>query len=334
MKLRSYQFRREREKSWQELEALVAAGEKKGLNNLSASDLFRLPVLYRSVLSSLSVSRAISLETNVVSYLENLSSRTYFLLYGVRGKTGAMVWRFFTEGFPSSVRNALPLVLFSLFAMLLGVAAGYFLTAANPDWFYAFVSEGYSSGRGPTASTEELRNSLFAPAEETGASMLTVFSTFLFTHNARIGMLAFALGFAFGLPTLFLLFLNGATLGAFIAVFESRGLGPDFLGWVMVHGSTELLAVVLCGGAGLVLARAIILPERKSRRQSLAERGQSAAVIVVGAVLLFLIAGLLEGYARQLVQDTGTRLVIGGGFLALWIVYFAVPWHRLGGRRQ
>ena len=55
--LRSYEFRREREPSWRDLEELVTRAEKKGVRSLSAEELARLPLLYRTVLSSLSVAR-------------------------------------------------------------------------------------------------------------------------------------------------------------------------------------------------------------------------------------------------------------------------------------
>ena len=52
--LKSAQFRREREQTWRELEGLLARAEKDGLGSLTAAELNRLPVLYRSAASSLS----------------------------------------------------------------------------------------------------------------------------------------------------------------------------------------------------------------------------------------------------------------------------------------
>ena len=46
--LKSAQFRREREAAWRELEELLARVEKEGLQSLTAAELHRLPVLYRS----------------------------------------------------------------------------------------------------------------------------------------------------------------------------------------------------------------------------------------------------------------------------------------------
>ena len=149
-----------------------------------------------------------------------------------------------------------------------------------------------------------------------------MFSTFLFTHNARIGMMCFALGFALGLPTLFLLIQTGLMLGAFIALYDSRGLGVEIVGWLMIHGVTELGAIVLCGAAGLMLGYAIAFPGAQSRLANLAQHGRRAAMVVMGAVFMLLIAGMLEGLGRQLINDTSMRLTIAGATLLIWLGYY------------
>jgi hypothetical protein len=42
---------------------------------------------------------------------------------------------------------------------------------------------------------------------------------------------------------------------------------------------------------------------------------------------MLIVAGLLEGFARQLVNNTGGRLAIGGFMLAFWCAYF-FAWRR------
>ena len=75
-----------------------------------------------------------------------------------------------------------------------------------------------------------------------------------------VGLLCFGLGFALGVPTLILLLYNGLTIGAFLALHVERGLGIEFMGWLSIHGVTEILAVLLCGAAGLVVAEKIVFP--------------------------------------------------------------------------
>src|SRR5262245_9347448 len=104
--LKSYEFRRERERTWLELEATVREAERAGLAALSSERLRRLPALYRATLSSLSVARSISLDQNVLRYLESLTIRAYFLVYGVRVSFARELARFVLRDFPASVRAA------------------------------------------------------------------------------------------------------------------------------------------------------------------------------------------------------------------------------------
>jgi uncharacterized membrane protein SpoIIM required for sporulation len=279
-------------------------------------------MLYFASLSSLSVARNISLDNNLLAYLESLSSRAYLMVYGVRANFWGSIVEFFRFRLPQAVRGIWPAVMLSLLALSAGAVAGYGLTISNSDWFYSFVDPALASGRTPTASTESLREVLFAGAETHDVEDLSVFSTFLFTHNARIGMMCFALGFALGLPTLFLLIQTGLMLGAFIALYDSRGLGVEIVGWLMIHGVTELGAIVLCGAAGLMLGYAIAFPGSRSRLANLAQHGRRAAMVVMGAVFMLLIAGLLEGLGRQLINDTNTRLLIAGATLLIWLGYY------------
>lgn len=319
-KLKSVEFRRERVKTWRELEALLVRVERKGITDLKQSELTRLPVLYRATVSALSVARAISLDRNLLEYLEGLTARAYFCVYGTKQNFLVAVWTFFRERFPREVRRFRWQLALSAGFMLMGVAAGFALTLADSDRFYSFVAEDYASGRNPAASTEELREVLYETEEQDGGA-LTAFASFLFTHNAQVGILCFALGFAAGLPVFLLLFSNGLLLGAFGALYHSRGLSLEFWGWVMPHGVTELLAVVLCGAAGLVQSGSLIFPGRQSRLANLARNGKRAGVIVLGCVMMFFVAGLIEGFFRQLVTSVEVRYAVILATGAFWLLY-------------
>lgn len=320
--LRSTDFRREREASWRELDALLRRVNRWGLSRLTAAELRRLPELYRSAISSLSVARSISLDRNVVAYLESLAIRAYFCVYSGREGIGAGIRRFFGRDFPAAVRLARWHIVAAIAIMALGAVTGYLLTRSNQDWYYSFISGQMAGSRSPTSTTEELRAALFTVDGST-LDRLNAFASFLFSHNTQIGLLSFALGFALGVPTVLLMFTNGLTLGALAALYASRGLSLELWGWLLIHGTTELLAISLCGGAGLYLAAAVAFPDRYSRLHSLAVKGRKAAVIAIGCVAMFFVAALLEGFARQLILDTTLRYLIAGTMLLGWLAYFS-----------
>jgi uncharacterized membrane protein SpoIIM required for sporulation len=321
VELKSASFRTEREASWRELEGLVARVEKDGVRALTPAELSRLPVLYRATLSSLSVARAISLDRNALEYLESLCGRAYLAVYGTRRHLREALGDFFARRFPRAVRAHAWHLALAWGLTLLGALAGFALTRGDPERFYAFVDPAYAGGRGPTSSTASLKEVLYA--EKKAADALQAFAAFLFSHNARIGLTAFALGFAGGAPTALLLFSNGLLLGAFGALYASRGLSLDFWGWVLPHGVTELSAVALCGAAGLALGQALLFPGREERLAALSRRGREAGVVALGAVFLFFVAALIEGIFRQLVHAVPARYAVAGAsalLLTLWLV--------------
>jgi uncharacterized membrane protein SpoIIM required for sporulation len=320
-RLRSAAFRAEREGSWRELEALVGRMEKRGVRALSPAELARLPSLYRAALSSLSVARAISLDRNVLDYLEALSGRAYLAVYGTRRHLREALADFFVRRFPRAVRAHAWHVAIAAALLLLGCVTGHALTAADPERFYAFVDPAYAQGRGPASSTESLREVLY-DAKGT-AGLLQTFAMFLFQHNARIGLAAFAVGFAGAVPTGLLLFSNGLVMGAFGALYRGRGLGVEFWAWVLPHGVTELTAVALCGAAGLALGQALLFPGREERLAGLARRGREAGVVALGAVALFFAAALIEGIFRQLVHAVPVRYAVALGTAGVLFAYLA-----------
>src|SRR5206468_1965672 len=116
-----------------------------------------------------------------------------------------------------------------------GALTGYRLTQADPESYYSFIPADMAGGRTPAASTAELRRDLYLDDPD---APLGAFATFLFTHNATLGILCFALGAAAGVPVPFLLFWNGLSLGALAALYAGRGLSAEYWAWVLPHGVT------------------------------------------------------------------------------------------------
>ena len=316
--LRSRRFRQERERDWQRLEDVLGRLERGSLKRLSDAELLALPGLYRAALSSLSVARATSLDHSLVDYLEALSTRAYFLVYGTRTGLGQRIARFFAQDWPAAAQALWRETALSWLIGLMGAALGAYLVASDPDWYYVFVPHGLAGGRDPAATTAALRETLY---QQDGLGGYGVLSATLMTHNAQIAITAFALGFAFCLPTAALMAYNGAVLGAFVALFAGRGLGWDVGAWLSVHGATELSAVFFAGAAGFRIGTAVAMPGPLTRMASAAAAGRQAATLVAGCAVMLGVAGLLEGIVRQVVTDPWQRVGIGGATLLFWVTY-------------
>lgn len=317
--LRSDRFRLEREADWRGLDAIVTRMEKGRLRKLSDEDVLALPVLYRTVASSLSIAREISLDAATLGYLEALVQRAWFVVYGPRASLGGWLRRFLGGGWSAAVRAIWPDLLLALAVMVAGTAVGWLLVAGDAEWYHALVPGQFADARMPGANREVLERTLFS---DQTSEPLAAFAAYLFGNNAQVSILAFALGFAFGVPSLMLLVHNTAMLGAMLWLYHDAGLTLDFVAWLSIHGTTELFAILLSGGAGLHIGRSMIFPGDRPVLEAAAQAGRGASQVMVGVVFMLIVAALLEGFGRQLINHTPGRLAVGTVMLLFWLAYF------------
>lgn len=322
LRLKSQRFRQEREADWTRLERLMDKVEARSASALTDEELLAIPALYRSTLSALSVARETSLDRGLIDYLELLSARAYFFVYGARSTLSEQLSAFFRETWPAAVRTLWRETLAAVVLTVVAAVAAAVLISQDGQWFQVFVPGDMVQGRDPAASTESLRQALYHDGDHNG---LSVFATFLFTHNAQVALAAFALGFAFCAPTIMLLLYNGATLGAFLSLYVSRGLGFELGGWLLIHGVTELFAIILAGAAGLRIGWAAAFPGRASRLASISQAGRTAGAVMGGVIVMLFLAGLLEGFGRQLVTNDLARYAVAATSGLVWLAYFYAP---------
>ncbi len=324
--LKSYRFRSEREANWTAFAGLLDKAERRGPRALSPEELLALPRLYRWTVSSLSTARAISLDRNLIEYLEWLCSRGYIFLYAPRAGWAQTLSRFFMRDWPAATRSAVGATLLAAAFMFGGAIIAFILVTQDTEWFYTFRM-GFVDERTPEATADVLRATLYTEDFDI-FDVLSVFASQLFAHNTMVALFAIALGFAFGIPTAILLFYNGLTLGAFVALYFEKGLGYELSGWLIIHGATELFAIILAGAAGFIIGGSIAFPGRRSRQDSAAHAGHKAGTLGMGIVVMLFLAALLEGFGRELINADWLRYTIGFGSLMLWMLYFYLPVRR------
>src|SRR5439155_2459 len=111
---------------------------------------------------------------------------------------------------------------------------------------------------------------------------LPVIATGIITNNVQVAFLGFAFGITAGIGTVLLLVFNGLHFGAVLGLFANYGLAGWLLTFVAGHGVLELSAIFIAGGAGLLVARALLAPGDLTRRDALVLAGRQA-VRLVGA---------------------------------------------------
>jgi uncharacterized membrane protein SpoIIM required for sporulation len=298
-----------REPSWQALEDLLQQIEKRGLRSLSAVDIHTLASLYRSVSADLARARTQKLGSEMVQRLQSLTVRGYAQVYqGSRRQEWRSILTFFSVGFPETVRQSQGYILLST---LLLIGAG--CISAGMAW----MDNTYMSILVPADLISMVRDR----GELWMGSILGVeplASSNIMINNIRVAFNATAGGMTAGLLTTYIMLFNGLFLGAIAALVGQNGLAFPFWAFVFPHGALELPAIFLAGGAGFLLARAIVFPGIYRRVDALKLYGLQAVRLVYGIVPLLIIAGIIEGFFSPnpaipalIKYATGTALLIG-----------------------
>jgi uncharacterized membrane protein SpoIIM required for sporulation len=142
---------------------------------------------------------------------------------------------------------------------------------------------------------------------------------FYVRNNVGIALLCFARGILLGVGTVYTLLYNGIAIGAIGGYIISQGHSERFLSFVVSHGSFELTAIAVAGGAGLMLGNAIIHPGQRTIWESLAVRGLDAVKIACGAAVMLVVAALIEAYWSPSPVPVKIKYLVGG---VLWVVVF------------
>lgn len=292
-------FIAENRENWQKLEKMLGTAETSGLDRFSHKQLREFGILYRKVCSDLVHVRSATSNADLTEYLNSLVSRGYAGIYSGRRFRLRALADFFVRTFPRELRRRARYFALSA-ALLLGGSVFGFLAVSfdHNSRYYLMPHEHMHSD--PSERVEEALRAEGEGGRIKSAGQSAAFSSFLFTNNIRVALLAFAAGITFGVGTALVLGVNGVMLGAVAADYHQRGAALFFYSWVLPHGIMELTSVVIAGAAGLLLGRAILWPGEYTTLDSLRIRGRSALVLVLGSIPLFVVAGLIEGSLSQI----------------------------------
>jgi uncharacterized membrane protein SpoIIM required for sporulation len=304
---------------WNELEALIQKAHK-SLRRMSPEELSRLDVLYRRTTVHLAQVATRTTDTQLIAYLNDLTAAAHSLIYLPPRKSA---WHgaagFAVEGFPRLIARHWPFHAASAVLLVAGALLGYFASMHDPLAAYALMIPG--DVRSPGSTREQLLEVLRYGRDRGGGEKFA-FASMLFGHNLNVGIMSMALGVLGGVFTTMLILYNGMLLGAFVAIHHRAGIHSELWGWILPHGITELLAIVLFGGIGLLFAQALISPGLLSRTESLKRAGIVAGQTCLGAGAMLVLAAIVESYLRQSQLSTASRLAFAGATVVFWTLFF------------
>jgi uncharacterized membrane protein SpoIIM required for sporulation len=122
-------------------------------------------------------------------------------------------------------------------------------------------------------------------------------------------------------------------LGGLGALFTRANYGLDFWATIAPHGVIELSAIQVAGGAGLLLAAAIVAPGRARRLDALVRNGRRAATLVLGTAGMLVVAGTIEGFVSPQRLSPEVRIGIGALTALALVAYVTLAGRAASGQR-
>jgi uncharacterized membrane protein SpoIIM required for sporulation len=310
--MREPAFLRQNKDKWLEYERMLFESKQSEINP------DRLAELYVQLTDDLAYARTFYPRSQVVRYLNGLAARTHLAIYRNKKDPGSRFVTFWTRELPMiyarNHRYMLYAFLIFSFSFLLGV-----LGALHEEDFVRVVL-------GDPYVDMTLDN--IADGDPMGvykrSSPIVMFVEIAF-NNIRVAFNTFALGGLLSVGTIYLLFYNGVMVGAFLTFFHTQNQLWEALPVVYIHGTLELSAIVIAGGAGFMLGNSILFPGTYTRLVS-AQRGAREGVkILVGLVPVFLMAAFLESFITRLTEMwLGFKLAIIFVSLAFVVWYYVL----------
>jgi uncharacterized membrane protein SpoIIM required for sporulation len=307
----SNQWIAKRRPHWDRLAALLAQSDQSGLARLSRAELQELALLYRQVAADLSVLRQDPTARTYAEHVNHLLARAHHVIYSGRKTNFGMLFRFLRDEYPAIFQRNLRFVVASLLVSVAWGVLGAVLTDARPEFMRHYI--------GPQMIATMERHEMWTKSIVTVAPMA---SSAIMTNNLTVSFVTFASGIAFGLGTFFYLYLNGMMLGVISAACHQYGMSLALWSFVAPHGSLELPAILIAGGAGFRLGYSMLFPGSLRWRDSIAQGGIEATRLVSGVIPMLIIAGTLEGFFSPSHAAVPLKFAVGGllfTLLMLWL---------------
>lgn len=292
--------------AWTRLEALSRT------RHLDGPQADELTALYQEVATHLSLVRSGAPDAAVIGYLSAVLAAARTRAGSARTVTRAGMADAVLRRFPAALYRTRRWWLTTMFA-------SYGVAAVMTVWLLQHPQV-ESTMMSPERVQQLVENDFENYYSESAASH---FAAQVWTNNAYVGALCVALG-VFGLPVIYLLFQNISNLaitGSLMIRHDRAGL---FFGLITPHGLLELTAVFVAAGTGLRLMWAWVSPGDRTRSQSLAAEGRSAAGVVIGLAVVLFVSGLIEAFVTPSGLPTWARIGIGVVAEAAFLAYVFV----------
>jgi uncharacterized membrane protein SpoIIM required for sporulation len=313
--------------SWRRFEQLLDRLDTISVRKFSAAETAEFSRLFRELCYDLSLIRSRDWGRGLVSYLNDLVSRGHNAFYSSPPGNLGHLLRFLGVGFPRVFRKNIWYFVTAAALFFGPLAVSWSLIQHDPSlaarivdpralkMYEEMYSDRESTDKNVVGKSKKGADEWGGPSDfgDQGAIKAGLYTQ----HNGSIALDCFARGILLGVGTVYTLIYNGIALGAISGYLIATGHSQRFLSFVVSHGSFELTAIAVAGGAGLMLGNALVHPGQRSRLEALRTRGLEAIQVAAGAAAMIAVAALIEAFWSPAAIPNLLKYSVGG---VLWLV--------------
>ena len=264
----------------------------KAYETLKTDNPDELAQRFVDITNDLAYAKTFYATSNTTAYLNGLASTLHQSIYKNKKEEKGRFFRYW--------KYELPLLFFQyrrqiLYAFIFFVIAGSIgvLSAKYDDRFVRLIlSDDYVN----------MTNRNIAKGDPFGVyKNQSEFSMFfqIALNNTWVSFVMYISGVLFSIGPVYYLLRNGIMVGAFEYYFFSKGLGAQSILVIWIHGTIEILSIIVVGGAGLVLGHGLLFPKTYTRMQAFKNSAKDATKIAIGIIPIILLAAFFEGFITR-----------------------------------
>jgi uncharacterized membrane protein SpoIIM required for sporulation len=290
-----------------------------------------------TLVDDLSYAKTFYPKSKVTRWINSIAANIYQNIYKNKKEKYTRVFTFWKYELPLLFKKYHRLLLFTFLLFSLFVAIGVFSSIKDETFIRGVLGDAYVD------RTEDN----IAKGDPFGIyrsdNPFTMFVQ-IAMHNTFIAVLMVMGGILIGIGTIYAMWQNGLMLGCFQYMFFARGLGLQSVLVIWVHGTLEILSLVIASTAGLVITQSILFPGTYSRMLSFKQGIKDALKIMIVLVPIFITASFFESYVTHLMSNTFdkesnsglpvwgsiTILIASLSFIVWYFVVYPIRLHNKG----
>lgn len=308
--MREVEFLQKNRDKWEEFESLLRQGQAKNPDKLAD--------LYIQLTDDLSWARTYYPGSKTTEYLNQLTVRAHESIYRNKKEDRGRIVAFWRDELPAVYFKHRHKLLTSLGIFIVAVMIGVVSAANEPMFVRSILGDQYVN---MTLHNVQNNDPMAVYKSSNAVDMFWGITL----NNIRVSFIAFVCGLLASLGTGLVLMQNGIMMGAFFHLFFQQGFLAKSLMVVFIHGTLEISAIIIAGGAGLTLGSGILYPGTYSRLTSFRRSAKEGLKMTTGLIPIFIAAGFLESFVTRFTEmPVVLSLFIIGSSLVFIIWYFVL----------